>query len=139
LNREQARDEAEEYLSRATDMLDYSDVTYAKRGLNLAWLERPEEADELLQDALKYASRSDVTEVFDIVRTAYEVMENEERLEELEELTAEIRKRQLEAAIAQQEAQAAQQQQAAGEAEEPESSPDGQPAEEQDTTPADGE
>ncbi|MCH7471792.1 peptidylprolyl isomerase [bacterium] len=95
LERDAARERIEENLARSLKSNDYSAITHAYRGLNLAWLDdRQEEAYESLDAAQKYAPRQN-SEVWDIIRQAYTIYDDQEKLDLLDERLAEFRREQL--------------------------------------------
>jgi tetratricopeptide (TPR) repeat protein len=100
LDRQQAREEAEENLARATDTYNYNPTVYAIRGLNLAWLDRADEAGEQLDKAQQYAPHQ-TGGVWDTIRKAWEVLGDEDKLQQIDDLIAAMRQEQLRQAIEQ--------------------------------------
>jgi len=111
LERAAAREEIETNLARAAESNDYSHMLHAQRGLNLAWLERKEEAIASLALAIKYAPHDDQNPVWEIVREGYEVADAQDELAEFEAKITEYRQAALQAQIeaAQREARTQQQ------------------------------
>lgn len=111
VDRAAAREEIEANLERAAASNDYSYMLHAQRGLNLAWLERKEEALASLALAIKYAPHDDQNPIWEIVREGYEVADAQDELTELEAKITEYRQVALQAQIeaAQREARAQQQ------------------------------
>ncbi|MEZ5336621.1 MAG: peptidylprolyl isomerase [bacterium] len=100
LDRSAARAEIEDNLSRVTAADDYNAAAFAARGLNLAWLDRADEARTNLESALRYVANSD-TATLDLIQQAYEKLDDEDGLKAVEDLRAEYRQEQLEQAIQQ--------------------------------------
>lgn len=107
LDRQKAREEAEDNLARAVDTYNYNPLVYAYRGLNLAWLDKKDEAKEQLDKAQNYAPQK-TGEVWDTIRKAYEVLDDQDKLKQIDDLIAAMRQKQLKEAIekAQQQQQA---------------------------------
>lgn len=112
LDRPVAREEIEENFYMVAERFEYSPLVHAYRGLNLAWLDRGDEARESLELALKYAPRDDQHQAYSIISEAYEVLDDEDKAAEVDELVAQIRQeklqQQIEQQMAQQEAQGGQ-------------------------------
>lgn len=111
LDREQARLEAEDNFARASEGMDYSYFLHAERGLNLAWLERPDEALASLELAIKYAPQNYQLPIWEKVREAYEVLDDQEKLEEFNAMIDEFRQVELQRMIEQAQSSQEQQQQ----------------------------
>jgi parvulin-like peptidyl-prolyl isomerase len=111
LERSAAREEIETNLARAAESNDYSYMLHAQRGLNLAWLERKEEALASLALAVKYLPHDDQNPVWEIVRQGYEVADAQEELVALEEKITEYRQAALQAQIEEAQREARTQQQ----------------------------
>lgn len=94
IDREKARLAMEDHLKAAAESDNYNALVHAYRGLNLAWLEKKEDAIKSLDLALKYASDDDLN-CFDTVRQAYEVLDDQAKLSELDQKLADIRQRKL--------------------------------------------
>jgi parvulin-like peptidyl-prolyl isomerase len=92
IDRATAREEVETNLARAAERYEYSCTLHAERGLNLAWLDRDEEALASLALAEKYASQEADDPIWDTVREAYEVLDAQAQLTALEEKLAEYRR-----------------------------------------------
>lgn len=105
VDRDAARPEIETSFERAAQGREYSYQLHAARGLNLAWLERPDEALESLDLARRYAPHDYSNPIWEIVREAYEVLDNQEELEALEAELTEYRQAQLQAMIEQAQSQ----------------------------------
>ena len=110
VDRTKAREEAEKFFARAAERDEYSAKLHASRGLNLAWLERPEEAKASLKLALEYAP-SQPGGPLETVKEAYEVLGDDEGLrlvtERLDVIRQEQLRMQLEQAMKQSEEQGA--------------------------------
>ncbi|GEM_PF-2413389 len=149
IDRELARQEIETSLARAAEGREYSYLLHAARGLNLAWLERSDEALASLEAATKYAPHVSSNPVWETLREAYEVLDAQDKLEELDAQVAEFRQAELQAMIEQQQSQQPPAAQsvpitipAGGDDEEPAAdtdaeAEDGEPGEGEDTPPAD--
>jgi parvulin-like peptidyl-prolyl isomerase len=111
IDREKARQEVEDNYGRAAEGMDYNYVLHAERGLNLAWLERKDEALASLDLAIKYAPQDYQLPVWDKVREAYEVLDDQEKLDEFNSMIDGYRQAALQEMIEQQKRQQEQQQQ----------------------------
>ena len=100
LDRSRAREEIEDNLGRVTEADDYNAAAFAARGLNLAWLDRADEARTNLESAIRYVANSD-SPTLDLIQQAYEKLDDEDGLKAVEDLRAEFRQEQLEQAIQQ--------------------------------------
>ena len=98
LDRQAAREEAEEHFARAVERFNYSPQVYAWRGLNLAWLDNKQLAVEQLELAQKYAPK-ETGGVWTTIKEAYEVIGDEKKIAMIDELISKIRQEQLEQAI----------------------------------------
>jgi len=110
IDREKARQEAEDNYARAAEGMDYNYVLHAERGLNLAWLERKDEALASLDLAIKYAPQDFQLPIWDKVREAYEVLDDQEKLDEFNSMIDGYRQAALQEMIEQQKRQQEQQQ-----------------------------
>ncbi len=98
VDRSAARQEIEENLAQVTESDNYNAAAYAARGLNLAWLDRADEAREQLATALKYVANSD-SMTLDLIEQGYNQLDDEDGLATLEELRQAARQAELEKAI----------------------------------------
>ena len=101
IDREQASKEIETNLARAAEGREYSYLLHAARGLNLAWLERREEALASLEATMRYAPRVSSNPAWETVREAYEVLDEQDKLEELDAMIAEYQQAEFQAMIEQ--------------------------------------
>ena len=100
LDRSVARQLIEDNLAQVVKSDNYNAAAYAARGLNLAWLDRPEEAREQLALGLKYVASAD-TETMAVIEEAYHQLEDEDGLAKLAEKQNAARQAQLDEAIRQ--------------------------------------
>ena len=98
MDRQKARDEAEKYLARATERNEYSALTYAYRGLNLAWLDRKDDAKAQLEKAQKYAPRQ-MGETWDLLKEAYQILDDKAKLSRAGRADHQLRQEQLQKMI----------------------------------------
>jgi len=89
-NREQARTEAEKAFDRASKGLEYSSTTYALRGLNLAWMGEKDKAKEQLDKAQEYAPQ-EMGGAWDSIRKGYEVLDDQAKLKQVDEIIGKLR------------------------------------------------
>ncbi|MBN2082693.1 SurA N-terminal domain-containing protein [bacterium] len=110
INRELARQEIEDNLSRAAERNEYSFMLHAYRGLNQAWLGQEEPALESLQKAIDLSPEESQLPTWDSIREAYEVLDRQDKIEELDAKLEQIRQVALQRMIeeAQQQNQASQ-------------------------------
>jgi parvulin-like peptidyl-prolyl isomerase len=90
IDRDKARQKIAEYLAQVVDMLDYNASAYAYQGLNLAWMQKKDEAVKALESAQKYAPR-EPGDVWDVMRKAYTVLGDEAKAKQIEELSTKLR------------------------------------------------
>jgi hypothetical protein len=103
INREKAREAIELHLKATVESQDYNAMAYAMRGLNLAWLKDQDEskaeqykkdAYSSLDSAVKYAADKDL-EVWEKIKEAYTVFDDQAKLSEVETKLTEARQAQL--------------------------------------------
>jgi hypothetical protein len=114
LDRDKAREEIETRLARALEKDDYNATLYADRGLNLAWLNKPDEAKAALEQAEKYAPEQDGGPLAQI-KKAYEKLDMQDKAKAIQARMDTARQKQLQEQIQQQiQMQQLQQQQQGG-------------------------
>ncbi len=133
MDRARARQEIEQSLALVVKSFEYSPLVHANRGLNLAWLEQPDQARTELELAQKYAPNDDTAEVWSVLKDAYDVLDDTEKVAEIDSLMAQMRQERFQRQI--QEAQARQQQQQQQQAQTPFAPGAGQPPADGDATP----
>jgi len=94
INRDKAREAIELHLKATVESQDYNAMAFALRGLNLAWLEKKTEAYESLEKAQKFAADKDM-EVWDRIKEAYEVFDDQTKLAEIDAKLTKLRQEQL--------------------------------------------
>jgi parvulin-like peptidyl-prolyl isomerase len=108
VDRDKARQEVETLLAKAIVSDNYNGELLAARGTNLAWLDKPKEADEQLQLALKYVPSSD-NATLDKIKATYDKLEMPDKSklvqDKIDKARQEALKAQIDRAIAQQQAQ----------------------------------
>jgi parvulin-like peptidyl-prolyl isomerase len=103
VDRQKARDAIEQQLERAKG-LDYNSLYYAMRGLNLAWLGQADKAKENLELAQKYAPQT-AGPMWDFMRQGYEVLDDKDKVQQIDDLLTKLRQQQLQQMIQQQQQQ----------------------------------
>jgi parvulin-like peptidyl-prolyl isomerase len=98
IDREKARQSIEDHLKAAAESDNYNAGVHAVRGLNLARMDKKDEADKSLQLAMKYVSDED-TESWDTIKEAYEVMDDSAKIAEVDTKLSEIRQKKLQEMI----------------------------------------
>jgi hypothetical protein len=105
LDRDKARNEVETLLASALKSDNYNGELLAQRGMNLAWLNKPQEADDSLQKSLKYVASSDQT-TLNKIKQAYDKLDMKDKSklvqDKLDKARTEALQKQLQQAIAQQ-------------------------------------
>jgi len=101
IDRDAARTQIEDNLSRAAEYYEYSAPIHSSRGLNLAWLGEEEQALASLDLAIQYGPADAYAPIYEDIKKAYEVLDNNAKLEELDGILAEFRQAQLQAAMEQ--------------------------------------
>lgn len=91
LDRDQARQEIEDNFARAAEGMDYAYYLHAERGLNLAWLQRKDDALASLDLAIKYAPQDYQLPIWEQVRKAYEVLDDQDKLDEFNKMMDDYR------------------------------------------------
>jgi hypothetical protein len=109
LDRDKARQEVEDLLATALKSDNYNGKLYADRGANLAWLNKPQDADAQLQQALKYVAKTD-TATLGKIQATYDKLDMKDKSKEVQDKIDAARQEQLKEQIekirAQQDAQA---------------------------------
>jgi len=110
IDRELARQEIEDNLSRAAERNEYSFMLHAYRGLNQAWVDEEEPALESLEKAIELSPEEAQLPTWEMIREAYEVLDRQDKIDELDAKLEEIRQAALQRMIeeAQQQNQASQ-------------------------------
>jgi parvulin-like peptidyl-prolyl isomerase len=111
MDRAKARAAIEENLSMVAKRFEYSPLVHAYRGLNLAWLEQPDEARKSLELALKYTPKDDTSEALSVIKEAYQVLDDTAKVQEIDAMINQARQERLQKQIEAAQARQAQQQQ----------------------------
>lgn len=90
IDRDKARLEIEKDMNEAIKSLDYNASAYALQGLNLAWLQKKEEAVKALESAQKYAPQ-EPGDSWDMMLKAYQVLGNAEKEKQIKEISDKLR------------------------------------------------
>jgi hypothetical protein len=94
LDRKLARQAIEDNLAQVIKSDNYNAAAYASRGLNLAWLDRADEAQEQLALALKYVPSADMA-TMETIAQGYTQLDDQDGLAKLEEKRSAARQAQL--------------------------------------------
>ncbi len=86
VNREQALLKIDECITRVVKSLEYNGAVFALQGLNLAWMNKPEEARKALEVAQKYAPQQPGS-VWDMLKQAYEVLGDTEKVKQIQTIS----------------------------------------------------
>lgn len=100
LDRAVARQAIEDNLAQVIKSDNYNAPAYASRGLNLAWLDRQDEAKEQLELALKYVPSADMI-TMEVIAKAYTQLDDQDGLAKLEEKRSAARQAQLQEQLTQ--------------------------------------
>lgn len=94
IDRDKARQSMEDHLKAAAESDNYNAQVHAIRALNLAWLEKKEDAGKSFDLALQYVADDD-TACFDTLREAAGVLDDKARTDALDAKISEARQRKL--------------------------------------------
>ncbi|MCC7479330.1 peptidylprolyl isomerase [bacterium] len=100
IEREKARELMETALAQVVEKDNYNADAYAMRGLNLAWQDKKEESYKQLDLAIKYA-RQEEGPTWEMIQKAYEVFDDQAKIDMVADKLAEFRQKQLQEMIEQ--------------------------------------
>ncbi len=104
IEREKAREAIEKELASVVEKDNYNADAFAMRGLNLAWMDKKDEAYKQLEQAIKYA-RQEEGPTWEMIQKAYEVFDDQSKMDMVADKLAEFRQKKLQEMIQQAQAQ----------------------------------
>jgi hypothetical protein len=110
IERDKAREAIESALATVVEKDSYNANAFAMRGVNLAWLDKKKEAAEALEQATKYSPQQE-SPIWDLLKKGWEILDNQDKIKEIDTKLAEFRQQQLKKMIEEAQAKAEAQQQ----------------------------
>jgi hypothetical protein len=90
INRDKARQDIAKMMDQAIKSLDYNSSAYALQGLNLAWLQKKDEAHKALDLAQKYAPQ-EPGDAWDMMLKAYQVLGDTDKEKQIKAISDKLR------------------------------------------------